>query len=84
MRAIKREMNNTKWTLAAIGYMCLWAYVVALIVYQLGSFFAGGGFGLGTAAGLAALAAVLYLLFRPAPKLEDVAARSVRSVAARG
>ena len=84
MGAIKREMNNAKWTLAAIGYMCLWAYVVALIVYQLGSFFAGGGFGLGTAAGLAALAAVLYLLFRPAPKLEDVAARSVRSVTAQG
>ena len=84
MGAIKREMNNAKWTLAAIGYMCLWAYVVALIVYQLGSFFAGGGFGLGTAAGLAALAAVLYLLFRPAPKLEDAAARSVRSVTAQG
>ena len=83
MGAIKREMNNTKWTLAAIGYMCLWAYVLALIVYQLGSLFTGGGFGVGTVAGLAALAAVLYLLFRPAPKLEKTAARAARSAAAR-
>lgn len=41
MGAIKREMNSAKWTWAAIGYMCLWAYVLALIVYQIGGLIAG-------------------------------------------
>ena len=41
MGAIKREMNNVKWTLGAIGYMCLWAYVLALIVYQIGGLVTG-------------------------------------------
>ena len=64
MGAIKREMNNAKWTWAAIGYMCLWAYVLALIVYQLGSLFTGGSFGLGTIVAVALLAGIIYLLFR--------------------
>ena len=64
MGAIKREMNNAKWTWAAIGYMCLWAYVLALIVYQLGMTFTGGGFGLGTIVAIALLAGIIYLLFR--------------------
>ena len=64
MGAIKREMNNAKWTWAAIGYMCLWAYVLALIVYQLGSLFTGGTFGLGTIVAVALLAGIIYLLFR--------------------
>ena len=65
MGAIKREMNNVKWTLGAIGYMCLWAYVVALIVYQLGGLVTGEvAFGLGTAVAAALMAAILYLLFR--------------------
>ena len=64
MGAIKREMNNAKWTWAAIGYMCLWAYVLALIVYQLGSLFTGGTFGLGTIVAIALLAGIIYLLFR--------------------
>ncbi len=80
MGAIKREMNNAKWTWAAIGYMCAFAYAIALIVNQLGSLFTGGGFGIGTVAGLIVLAGLLYLLFRPAPKLEDEAAKSARSV----
>ena len=41
MGAIKREMHNTKWTLGAIGYMCLFAYVTAMIVYQIGGLFTG-------------------------------------------
>ena len=64
MGAIKREMNNARWTWFAIGYMCAFAYAVALIVYQLGTFFAGGGFTLGTAAAVLVLAALLWLLFR--------------------
>jgi len=65
MGAIKREMNNVKWTLGAIGYMCLWAYVVALIVYQIGGLVTGEvAFGLGTGVAAALVAAILYLLFR--------------------
>ena len=66
MGAIKREMNNGKWTAAAIGYMCGFAYAAALIVYQLGGLITGQvGFGVGTVAALAVLAALLFLLFRP-------------------
>lgn len=65
MGAIKREMNNGKWTLAAIGYMCGFAYLIALIVYQIGGLFLGEvGFGLGTIAAIVALAFLLYMLFR--------------------
>ncbi len=64
MGAIKREMNNWKWTLGAIGYMCGLAYVASFIVYQIGSAFMGG-FGIGTILAVLALAAVLYLLVRP-------------------
>jgi ferrous iron transport protein B len=65
MGAIKREMNNAKWTLGAIGYMCGFAYVVSLIVYQLGGLFTGEtSFGLGTIAALACLAGLLCLIFR--------------------
>ena len=62
--AIKREMNNGKWTWAAIGYMCGFAYVTALITYQLGKLFAGGSFGVGTVIAFALIAGILYLLFR--------------------
>ena len=64
MGAIKREMNNAKWTAAAIGYMCAFAYVISLIVYQLGSLIAGGGFHVGTAVAIVLLVGLLYLLFR--------------------
>jgi len=65
MGAIKREMNNTKWTLAAIGYMCGFAYVIAMIVYQIGGLIAGvAPFSLWTAVAIAALAALVYLLVR--------------------
>ena len=64
MGAIKREMNNAKWTWAAIGYMCGFAYVVAMIVYQLGMLISGNGFTVWTAVAIIALAALLYLLVR--------------------
>ncbi|MDR2553090.1 MAG: ferrous iron transporter B [Treponema sp.] len=67
--AIKREMNNPRWTAFAVGYQLLYGYVLALIIYQLGSFFSGGGFGPGTVCGLAALGLLGWLLFRsPAGK----------------
>lgn len=65
MGAIKREMNNAKWTAAAIGYMCAFAYAVSLIVFQLGGLVTGeASFGLGTAAALVLLAGMIYLLVR--------------------
>ncbi|MDR0525077.1 MAG: ferrous iron transporter B [Spirochaetaceae bacterium] len=62
--AIRREMNNPKWTLAAVGYQLGWGYLLALIVYQFGSFFTGQGFGLGTVAGILGLAFLVWLLVR--------------------
>lgn len=64
MGAIKREMNSAKWTFAAIGYMTVFAYAISLMVYQFGMFFSGAGFTLGTAAAIAVLALMLYLIFR--------------------
>lgn len=65
MGAIKREMNNAKWFWFAIGYQTILAYAVSLCVYQFGSLFTGGGFGIGTAAAVIVLIGFLYLLFRP-------------------
>ena len=65
MGAIKREMNNRKWFWFAIGYQCLLAYVAAMCIYQLGTFFTGGGFGIGTAAAILLVIGFLYLLCRP-------------------
>ena len=65
MGAIKREMNSPKWTMAAIGYMCGFAYLVALIIYQLGGLVTGEvSFGIGTVAGVLALVFWGYLLVR--------------------
>ena len=65
MGAIKREMNNAKWTLAAIGYMCLLAYVVAMIVFQLGGLVTGETtFGIATIIAIALAALIIFLLFR--------------------
>lgn len=65
MGAIKREMNNAKWTWAAIGYMCVFAYAVSLIVYQFGAWFIGSGSVIGTIFAVAVLAFIVYMLFRP-------------------
>ena len=65
MGAIRREMNSPKWTLAAIGYMCGFAYAVSLMVYQLGGLLLGEvSFGAGTVAALLVLAALVWLLVR--------------------
>ena len=63
MGAIKREMNNGKWTAFAIGYMCVFAYVVSLIVYQIG-LLATGVFHVWTAVAIILLACMLFLLLR--------------------
>ncbi len=64
MGAIKREMNNSKWSIFAISYMCVFAYAISLIVYQLGSWFIGEGNLFGTSAAAIALLFILYMLFR--------------------
>ncbi|MCQ4864871.1 ferrous iron transport protein B [Pseudoflavonifractor phocaeensis] len=65
MGAIKREMNNTRWTLAAIGYMCLFAYVIAMIVYQIGGFIIGEvAFNVFTVIAALLLIGLIYLIFR--------------------
>ncbi len=68
MGAIKREMNNGKWTAFAIGYMCVFAYACSLIVYQLGAWFIGAGNIIGTIAAVLVLAFMVYMLVRPAKK----------------
>ncbi len=65
MGAIKREMNNGKWTWAAIGYMCAFAYAISLIVYQIGNVFIGNIHVIGFATALIVLAGLIFLLVRP-------------------
>ena len=66
MGAIRREMNSGKWTWGAIGYMCGFAYVTAMITYQIGGLFTGeAAFSIFTVAAFVLLAGLLYLLFRP-------------------
>lgn len=62
--AIKREMNNAKWTWFAIGYQCGFAYVIALIVYQLGIAFSGTPNVIGLIAAIVLTVGIIYLLFR--------------------
>ena len=63
--AIKREMNNAKWTWFAIGYQCGFAYVVALMINQFGNAFTSSLNVLGLIAAIAALALIVYMLFKP-------------------
>ncbi len=85
MGAIKREMNNAKWTAFAIGYMCVFAYCVALMVYQFGGLFTGEvTFGLGTVAAVLVLALMIYLLFRKPAAADDTADLRRMSVQANG
>lgn len=65
MGAIKREMNNVKWFWFAIGYQCVLAYIVALVIFQIGSLFISGTFGIGTIVAFLFIILFGYLLFRP-------------------
>ena len=82
MGAIKREMNNAKWFWFAIGYQCLLAYLVSLCIFQFGTFFTGGGFGIGTVAAIVILIGFLYMLFRPYKGSTSLKANTVSSVKA--
>ncbi len=68
MGAIRREMNNAKWTVFALGYQTAFAYLVALCVYQFGTFIAGGGFTFGTLAAILVVLVLLYFIFRRVKK----------------
>ena len=63
--AIKREMNNAKWTWFAIGYQCGFAYVIALMINQFGGLFTGSANILGVIVAVALLAGMIYMLVRP-------------------
>ena len=82
MGAIKREMNNTKWFWFSIGYQCLLAYLVSLCIFQFGTLFTGGGFGIGTVAAIVVLIGFLYMLFRPYKESTSLNTKTVSSVKA--
>ena len=72
MGAIKREMNNGKWTAIAIGYMCLVAYCASLVVYQIGGLITGEvGFNIFTIVAVAIIVFTIYMLVRPNKYLND-------------
>ena len=82
--AIKREMGNAKWTWAAIGYQTLLAYVVAFIIFQLGSVFVlGQPFGVGAVIAVALIALIVWLMARkgydPSKKKETLSAVEANS-----
>lgn len=62
---IRREMGNFKWTMFAVGYQTLFAYIMAFITYQLGTYFLEGQFNVLTALAIAFILGIIYLLFKP-------------------
>lgn len=72
MGAIKREMNNGRWTAIAIGYECVFAYVIALCVYQIGNLVVYGQFGIGTIVAFVLVVGLVYLMVRPEAKNSKV------------
>ncbi len=72
--AIKREMNNAKWTWFAIGYQCVFAYVIALIIYQLGSLFTGSANVLGVIVAVALIVFMVYMLVKPYKEADKLTA----------
>lgn len=79
--ALRREMMSGKWTAFAIAYQCGLAYVVSLIIFQIGSFAIGGGFTFGTAIAIAFIIGIVYMLFRkpydPSKKADIVSGESI-------
>ena len=78
--AIKREMASAKWTAFAIGYQCVLAYCVALMINQFGLLFTGAGFTVGTAFAFLVLIVMLFVLFRPNPDRKN-ALKAARAAA---
>ncbi len=63
--AIRREMNSAKWTVFAVGYQCIFAYAIALLIYQYGIYWQTGEFTVGTMAAIMITSLILYYLFKP-------------------
>ncbi len=78
MGAIKREMNNIKWFWFAIGYQCVFAYVIAFMVFQFGSIFAGGLNVIGLIFAVAVLAFMIYMLVRPYKEATTLKVKSAK------
>ena len=70
MGTIRRQMDDPKWFWAAIGYQCGFGWIVGMIINQLWELIVLGNFGVWTIVAFVALAAILFMLFRPAPKFE--------------
>ena len=79
--AIRREMGSAKWTWIAIGYQCIFAYIISLIIFQLGNWFTTGVLSVGTIVGILLLAAMVYLLVRPAPKETGKRMKAAKTIA---
>ena len=79
--AIRREMGSAKWTWIAIGYQCIFAYIISLIIFQLGNWFTTGILSIGTVVGILLLAVMVYLLVRPAPKETGKRMKAAKTVA---
>ena len=76
--AIRREMNDARWTVGTIAYMCCFAYAVSLIVYQIAGLFTGEAtFGVFTFAALAVLAGIAYLVLRKSPSADSLNSEGV-------
>lgn len=78
MGAIKREMNNIKWFWFAIGYQCVFAYVIAFMVFQFGSIFAGGLNVIGLIFAVAVFAFMIYMLVRPYKEATTLKVKSAK------
>lgn len=78
MGAIRREMNSARWTWFAIGYQCVFAYVISLIVYQAGVLCLGGAFSLWSAIALVLAAALIYLMFRPYRESQTLDSKGIK------
>ena len=76
--AIKREMNNAKWTWFAIGYQCGFAYLASLCIYQIGSAVTGNMNVIGLVVSLIVLAGTLYMLFKPYKEATTLKASAVK------
>ena len=77
MGANKREMNSAKWTAFAIGYQCVFAYAISLIIYQIGSVFTGNINLIGLIFALAVLAFILYMLFKPYKEATRLSSKAI-------
>lgn len=78
MGAIKREMNNIKWFWFAVGYQCVFAYVIAFMVFQFGSIFAGGLNVIGLIFAVAVFAFMIYMLVRPYKEATTLKVKSAK------